>query len=53
MNKEVGMFLMHAEFDSELGYVKSVSNTVNPEASRPVPTDQTFRYQVLEFEILD
>ncbi len=35
MNKEVGMFLMHAEFDSELGYVKSVSNTVNPEASRP------------------
>ena len=53
MNKEGGMFLIYAEFDSELGYVKSVGRTVNPEASRPVPTDQTFRYEVLEFEILD
>ncbi len=52
MNKADGMFLIYAEFDSEFGYVKSVSNMVNPDASKPVPTDRTFRYEVLECVVL-
>lgn len=48
LNKEDGMFLFYANYN-QAGYVMAVGKIVNPGALRPVPTDQTFRYEVLEF----
>jgi hypothetical protein len=46
---EVGATYLHyAEYDEEDGYVKIVAKIVNPTKKENVPTEGTFKYEVIE-----
>lgn len=49
-NKSNSIFVITADYDKNTGYVKMISRTTN---KNNAPTDKTFKYEVLEFKILD
>jgi len=48
---ETSLFFVIAKYDDELGYVKQIRKVVNPDIpSEQIPTDQTYRYDVLDYQ---
>jgi len=52
-NKDDDMFVISAEYDNTIGYVKMVRKSKNPNFTGDVPTDVTYKYEVKEFKAID